>query len=113
MHEMALAQGILELLEENAGKHGFSRVRTVWLEIGALSGAEAEAIRFCFDAVTKGTLAEGAAFEIIATAGQAWCLDCAATVTIAARYDPCPRCGGYGLQVTGGTEMRVKELAVE
>jgi hydrogenase nickel incorporation protein HypA/HybF len=25
----------------------------------------------------------------------------------------CPRCGGYRVQVTGGTEMRVKELEIE
>jgi hydrogenase nickel incorporation protein HypA/HybF len=28
-------------------------------------------------------------------------------------YDPCPRCGGFQVQATGGTEMRVKELEIE
>lgn len=113
MHEMALAEGVLNVLEETAARQGFARVRAVWLEIGALAGVEPEALSFCFDAVTRGTLAEGARLEIVAAEGRAWCLDCGKTVAVAARYDPCPECGGFGLQVTGGTEMRVKELEVE
>ncbi|MCG7980654.1 MAG: hydrogenase maturation nickel metallochaperone HypA, partial [Candidatus Thiodiazotropha endolucinida] len=31
----------------------------------------------------------------------------------AARYEACPECGSYQLQVTGGDEMRIKELEVE
>jgi hydrogenase nickel incorporation protein HypA/HybF len=27
-------------------------------------------------------------------------------------FDACPSCGGYPLQVTAGTDMRVKELEV-
>jgi len=34
-------------------------------------------------------------------------------VPIDTLYDPCPRCGGFQVQATGGTEMRVKELEVE
>ena len=32
---------------------------------------------------------------------------------VAQRYNACPRCGGYQLQVTGGEEMRIKDLEVE
>jgi hydrogenase nickel incorporation protein HypA/HybF len=113
MHEMSLAEGVLALIEEQAVKSGFARVKTVWLEIGALSGVETEAMRFCFDAVTRGSIAEGAALEIVAVPGAAWCMRCSETVPLAARYDACPRCGGYQLQVQDGTQMRVKELEVE
>ena len=34
MHELALAQNIIELLEEQAVNHQFSKVKQVWLEIG-------------------------------------------------------------------------------
>lgn len=113
MHEMSLAEGVLQIIEEHAARAGCARVKTVWLEIGALSGVESEAMRFCFDAVTRGSIAEGAALEIVAVAGTAWCMQCNQQVEVAERYDPCPRCGGYRLQVQGGTEMRVKELEVE
>ena len=55
MHEMSLCESILQILEDNAKKQGFAKVKTVWLEIGCLSGVEMEAMRFSFDAVTRGT----------------------------------------------------------
>ncbi|MCL4471903.1 MAG: hydrogenase maturation nickel metallochaperone HypA [Gammaproteobacteria bacterium] len=113
MHEMSLAASVLELVENSAKVNGFSRVKTVWLEIGALAGVEAEAMRFCFEAVVKGTLAEGARLEIVATKGQGKCLDCGGSVFIEARYDPCSLCGGYRVEPAGGMAMRVKELEVE
>jgi len=113
MHEMSLAEGVLQVIEDYARKEGYRRVKTVTLEIGRLSGAEPEAMRFCFDAVVRGTLADGAALEIVETEGSGWCLACGKTVPVAARYDPCPDCGGYQVQATGGMEMRVKELEVE
>ena len=33
-------------------------MKTVWLEIGQLSCVEPEAMRFCFDAVTRGSVAD-------------------------------------------------------
>jgi hydrogenase nickel incorporation protein HypA/HybF len=114
MHEMALTNGILRIIEEQSQVRGFSRVRTVFLEIGALSHAEPEAMRFCFAAASKTHPLTGEAkLEILRPAGQAWCMDCSKTIEIAARFDPCPTCGGHKLQVTGGDDLRVKELEVD
>jgi hydrogenase nickel incorporation protein HypA/HybF len=110
---MSLAEGVLQVIEDAALKQGFSRVRTVWLEIGQLAAVEVEAMRFCFDAVTRGSLAEGSRLEIVATPGSAWCMPCGGSVPVQALYDPCPQCGSHQLQVTGGSEMRVKELEVD
>lgn|SRR5574342_69401 len=113
MHEMALAESVVQIVEDYARREGFRRVRTLWLEIGQLAGVESHAMRFCFDAAARATPAEGARLEIVEAPGSAWCLQCSAAVPLAARHDPCPHCGSYQLQVTGGTEMRVKELEVE
>lgn len=113
MHEMALCEGIVQIVEQEARKGAFSKVTTVWLEIGALSHVAPEALRFCFDAVTAQTVCRGAALEIIETPGTAWCLACSQSVEIAERLAACPSCGSYQLQVTGGEDMRVKELEVE
>ena len=113
MHEMSLAMGVLQIVEEAARAQHFRRVRSVLLEIGELSMVEAEAMRFCFDAVSRGTLAEGAVLNVVEVAGQGLCFNCNMTVPLAALYDPCPACGGHPVQATGGTEMRVKELEVE
>ena len=113
MHEMSLAMGVLQIVEEAARAQRFRRVRSVLLEIGELSMVEAEAMRFCFDAVSRGTLAEGAVLNVVEVAGQGLCFNFNMTVPLAALYDPCPACGGHPVQATGGTEMRVKELEVE
>lgn len=113
MHEMSLCEGILQVLQDHAKSQGFERVKTVWLEIGALSAVEPEAMRFCFDAVMRNTLADAARLEIIAVPGEAWCAQCGKTVQVEQRFDACPECGSCQLQVTGGEDMIIKELEVE
>ncbi len=113
MHEMSLAEGVLQLVEATARRENARRVKTVVLEIGRLSSVEPEALAFCFEAVTHGSLAQGAALEIVAVPGQGWCLPCGATVAMAALWGACPRCGSHQVQPTGGTEMRVKEIEIE
>ncbi len=113
MHEMSLCAGIVEILAEQARVQNYSRVKTVWLEVGELAGVEVEALRFGFDVTTRGTLADGAALEMIRLPGTAWCQACRRSVEAHQRFDPCPRCGEYQLQITGGEEFRIKELEVE
>lgn len=113
MHEMSLAESILHIVEDAARDQGFSRVQALRLEIGALAGVEAEALRFCLEAVLRHSVAAGAQVELLTVPGRGWCMQCGASVPINARYDPCPRCGSYQVQPTGGTEMRVKDLLVE
>ncbi|MCB1761633.1 MAG: hydrogenase maturation nickel metallochaperone HypA [Gammaproteobacteria bacterium] len=113
MHEMSLCESILQVIEQSAANQGFTRVKTVWLEIGVLAAVELEAMRFGFDVVTRGSLADGAKLEIVELPGEAWCMRCAKTVRVKQRFDDCPDCGGYQLQLTSGEEMRIKELEVE
>ncbi|MGB0733734.1 MAG: hydrogenase maturation nickel metallochaperone HypA [Pontibacterium sp.] len=110
---MSIAEGIVQVLEEQAKAQNYQRVKTVWLEIGPLANIETHALTFCFDAVTRSTLAEGAALHIIELEGQAFCMQCCATVKIKQRFDSCSECGSHQLQVTQGEEMRIKELEVE
>ena len=113
MHEMTLAESVLEIVEDAARREGLRRVYAVWLEIGQLSSIEPEAMRFCFDAVARDSVAAGARLEIVTTAGAAWCIECSEQVALAELGAACPRCGGYRLRVTEGAAMRVKELEAE
>lgn len=112
MHELSLCEGILQVLEQESRKQGFERVKQVWLEIGRLAGVEIDALRFSFDVVVRDTLADGATLEIIELPGTAWCLHCAESVEVGRRFDACPQCGSYQIQITGGDEMKIKELEV-
>jgi len=112
MHEMSLAEGVIRIVEEAFARSDYRRVTAVRLEIGALSAVEPEALSFCFEAVARGTVADGARLEIEKVPGAGWCLQCSRTVPIVARYDACPHCGQYRVQPTAGAEMRVKDIEV-
>jgi len=60
MHEMSLAESVREIVDETARANGARRVAAVRLEIGALAQVEVEAMRFAFDVVKRGSLADGA-----------------------------------------------------
>ncbi|MEL6977832.1 MAG: hydrogenase maturation nickel metallochaperone HypA [Pseudomonadota bacterium] len=112
MHEMSLCEGVLQILEDEARRHDFKKVSKVRLEVGALAVVEPDALRFSFDVVMRGTVAEGAQLEIVNVDAEAWCFDCCDTVPIASRLDDCPRCNGSRLKPTRGDELRIKDLEV-
>lgn len=113
MHELSLAENILQLIEDAAIAQPFNRVKTVWLEIGQLACVEQESLRFFFTVVTEDSIARQAKLEIIDIAGQAVCHACNRTIPVAACHEACPHCGSYALQITQGDGMRIKELEVE
>lgn len=113
MHELSIAEAVIDLIEASAVTEKFRRVKTIFLEIGKISHIEVQALEFCFDSVSHGTLAEGAQLKIIEVAGLGHCMDCDIDVAIEQLYDPCPVCGGFRVTPQSGTEMRVKELEVE
>ena len=113
MHEMSLAESVREIVEETARSSGAGRVTAVRLEIGRLAQVEIEAMRFAFDVVKRGSLADEARLEIVETDGSAWCMRCSETVVLARRGDACPKCDSYQLQVTGGDRMRVMDIEID
>jgi hydrogenase nickel incorporation protein HypA/HybF len=112
MHEMSLCEGILEVLESEAEKQQFSQVKKVWLEIGELSCVEPDAMRFCYDMVVKDSIAAGSELIIIPISGLGRCDQCAHTMPVQSRFDPCTECGAYQLTIVTGDEMKIKELEV-
>ena len=113
MHEMSLCEGILEILETGAEKQQFSRVKKVWLEIGALSCVLEDAMHFCYDMVVKNSVAAGSELIIIPIPGKGYCEQCNSTLAVNTRYDPCSQCGAYNLQLMTGDELKIKELEVD
>lgn len=112
MHEVSLLESILETLEIQAQQQHFEKVKQVTLEIGALSCVEAQALRFGFDVVMKGSLAEQAELKIIHIKGLGYCSHCQSEVELETLHDPCLKCGRFGIDVIAGDSMKIKELAV-
>ncbi|HPP83985.1 MAG TPA: hydrogenase maturation nickel metallochaperone HypA [Rubrivivax sp.] len=112
MHELSLAAGVVRLVEEAAQRERFARVSRLTLEVGALAGVDVGALRFALEVGVRDTCLAGAAIVIEEPPGRAWCMACATSVAITQRGDACPQCGGYQLQPSGGTELRVVDLIV-
>lgn len=64
MHELSIMQGIFDIVMENAAQHQLTRVKSVRVVVGDLSGVEPDALSFAFDFFANNTLAKGAEFVI-------------------------------------------------
>ncbi|MFO0553196.1 MAG: hydrogenase maturation nickel metallochaperone HypA [Polyangiaceae bacterium] len=113
MHELSLAQNLVDLVEEHRRRDPFVRVASIRLSIGALAHVEVRAFELGFEAASRGSAAEGARLVIERSPGRAHCLTCARDVEITTRGQPCAGCGGEQWLPIGGDEMRVLEMEVE
>ena len=113
MHELSLAESMLQIIEDAAAEQGFTRVKKIWMEVGRLSCVEKDALRFGFSVVVDGTVAQQAVLEIIDIAGRGRCERCCSEIAITTLYDACPNCGSYAIDIIRGNEMRITEMEVE
>ena len=109
MHELAITQDMVAAVAETVGPAKVARVR---LQIGRLAGVVPEALRFCFDACSRGTTLEGATLEIDEIAARGRCRGCGAEIAMSSFLDVCA-CGGMELELITGQELRIKDVEVE
>lgn len=112
MHEMSLCENIRDVLEDQAQESGFTRVTKVWVEVGPLSCVEPEALKFGFDVVMRGSVAEGSVLDIATPPAAARCPACGKTTEVKQRYEACPDCGTPGLQIMQGEAFKIMKLEV-
>lgn len=112
MHEMALCQSLLDLIEDQRQQAPFVAVRRVCLAVGVLGHVDPRALEFAFSVHAKGTVAEQAQLEIQEVPGEAWCMGCSDRVCIAVRGEACPICSSHQLIVQQGEELKLTELEV-
>lgn len=114
MHELSLAQSLLDIVEEYALREGFARVRSLKLSCGSLSCIDPEAFRFIFSVQAEGTKAEGADLLFDIRPAVLHCPSCERDFPSAAFHPSCPFCGCQGVLLTGGTEeLKLLELDVD
>src|SRR5574341_353817 len=113
MHESGLTEDLFTHALQHAREANARRIARVRVVIGALADATPESIRFYFDSLAPGTLAEGATLEFETTPGEAHCNACGRDVTIDELFAACPACGAFPLVVTGGNAVYLDSLDVE
>ena len=76
MHELALTEGIIAIVEQEARKNGFERVLEITLKVGEFSGVVPDCLREFFPIASRGTAAEGAALRIEPVPAAVRCEGC-------------------------------------
>ena len=113
MHELALTEGIIQIVREQAEKNGFARVLEIRLKVGEYSGVIPECLQEFFPIASRGTKAEGAALCIETVPASFRCLACHYTGQIPPRTACCPDCGSTAIRMVAGREFYVENLKVE
>ena len=113
MHELSITQSMLDIVLDHARRHAAQKVVKVRVVIGKMSGVAVESVRFCFEAVTKETLAEGAALEIEEVPYAGKCAECSTAFEIQDYTLACPRCSSTDIEITGGRELYVKDFEAD
>ena len=109
MHELAIAQRLIEVMTGAAPAGG--RIVSARLLLGELSGVQAEALGFAFEASVPGTRAEGCRLDVVRVPSELRCRACGATRG-GDLLDPCPVCGHVGCEVLKGRELQLESLEV-
>ncbi len=109
MHELGITQNIVAIVSEHAKGQKVSRVL---LEIGKLSAIMPDAIRFCFDICSQGTVLEGSTLEILEIPGLGKCRQCGAEIALDKPFGIC-QCGSVQLDLINGEELKINEIEIE
>ena len=112
MHEMAIAQSILNLVIEETTGRKVKRVRTVNLKVGQLSGVVPEALGFCWQMVSQDSPAAGSKLAIEEEPLVAVCQACG-EFKIEDYLFACPRCSSGDITITQGRELYLSSIEVD
>jgi len=112
MHELGIAQSVLDAVQAEAAKRN-SRPLKVGLRIGELSAIDPDALRFSFDALTVGTNLHSLELEIEFCPRRHRCLDCGTEFKIKDFIFGCPQCGSNRSECIGGEELQLAYIELE
>lgn len=113
MHEMALAEGILDIALDYAEKNEAKKISKISLLLGEMAGVETEALEFSFASLVKGTIAEEAELLLHRVPLVGRCQKCGRKMHIEHYNFICPACKQGVLEIVSGREMQVEYLEVD
>jgi hydrogenase nickel incorporation protein HypA/HybF len=113
MHELTLANSLVELADGHAARHGAIRVSRINIRLGELCGI-ARALYFCFEPAARGTRCEGAALHIAEVPLSVHCETCNGVKRPRSAFNlTCPDCGRRSRKVLTGREMELVSIELD
>lgn len=113
MHELSIAQNIVDIVGQYVPPADQQRVRKVLVRIGAMAGVIPDSLTFCFSAVIHHTPLAQAVMEIEHVPFTITCHSCNQTSTAEPGIALCPACGSLDTDITSGTELQVVSIDVD
>lgn len=104
---------LLDVVAGAAEREGGGPVRTIHLRIGELSGVNEDALRFAFDVLSRGTVAEGGTLECETVPLVARCRSCGNEFSPQELAFFCPSCDGSEIDIITGREMEVDYISMD
>lgn len=113
MHELSVAQRLVELVAAELGNDFAAQVRSVRLRLGPLSGVVAQALLFAYDAATAETPLAGSSLEIEEVTPAVFCPQCEQERELPnIQRLRCPVCRSPAAEVVRGRELEVLSVEV-
>jgi len=113
LHELAVCQGLMSQVELVARREFAKRVTSVTLQIGPLSGVEAQLLKEAFPIASAGSIAEGAGLVVESMPILVECPACGARSEVAPNRLVCAQCGEWRTRLVSGDEMLLKSVELE
>ena len=113
MHELGIAQSVLDAVRAEAGKRNDAKPVKIGLRIGELSAVDPDALRFSFEALTRETDMDGLKLEIEMCPRRHRCNECGTEFNVREFIFECPRCGGSRNECIGGEELQLAYVELE
>jgi len=110
MHELSIAQNILDIVDESVKTSGF--VKSIKLRIGMLANVVPDSLEFCFTAITKGTQLERTKLKIETINIVVHCSHCGSDSIIENVLFRCDCCGSTDVEIISGGELEIVEIEI-
>ena len=113
MHEMGIANSILEGVGAELRRRPGSRAVKVGVRIGELAGVDPDALNFAFEALTIDTPLAGVKLDVEYVAPRSRCRDCTGEFEVHDYELLCPACGSLSTDRISGDELLFTYLEIE
>ena len=113
MHELSLAQEIVDQATSVAKEHDAAHVVTITVKIGPLSGVYKDSLEFCFPVCAENTRAAGAKLIIEEVPLLLRCATCGQESSPHPIHMKCALCQSSDVEVISGREFKIVHMEIE
>jgi hydrogenase nickel incorporation protein HypA/HybF len=113
MHELSIANSILDAVRAEAARRPGARLVKVGVRVGELSGIQPDALSFSFEALVRGSDLEPLALEIEDCPRRQRCPECGREFDVHDFDIVCPGCGEEHTRCISGDELDLAYIEIE